>query len=166
MNLDQRIDAMRDEIIKSTQDIIKIKSVEAEPKGDMPFGEGVQKSLECALELSEKLGFSTKNVDNYAGHADFGDGEEVLGILVHVDVVPEGDNWDYPPYGAEIHNNRIYGRGAIDDKGPAIAALYAMKAVMDSGEPLNKKVRMILEPMKKPTGRVLITILKKKKHLI
>ncbi len=97
MNLDQRIDAMRDEIIKSTQDIIKIKSVEAEPKGDMPFGEGVQKSLECALELSEKLGFSTKNVDNYAGHADFGDGEEVLGILVHVDVVPEGDNWDYPP---------------------------------------------------------------------
>lgn len=143
MNFDQRIDDMRADIIKSTQEIIRIKSVEEEAVGNMPFGEGVQKSLECALDLSDKLGFNTKNVDNYAGHADFGNGEETLGILVHIDVVPEGDNWDYPPYGAEIHNNRIYGRGAIDDKGPAVAALYAMKAVMDSGVELNKKVRMI-----------------------
>ncbi len=144
MNFDQRIDAMRADIIKSTQEIVQIKSVEGEAAGDMPFGEGVQKSLEYVLDLSDTLGFNTKNVDNYAGHADFGDGEETLGLLVHIDVVPEGDNWDYPPYGAEIHNNRLYGRGTIDDKGPAIAALYAMKAVMDSGIKLNKKVRMII----------------------
>jgi len=143
MNFNQKIDNMRDDIIKSTQEIIRIKSVEEAAVGNMPFGEGVQKSLEYALSLSEELGFKTKNVDNYAGHADFGDGEKTLGILVHIDVVPEGDNWDYPPYGAEIHNNRIYGRGAIDDKGPAVAALYAMKAVMDSGVELDKKVRMI-----------------------
>lgn len=143
MNLDQRIDAMRDEIIQETQALIRIKSVEEEPVGDMPFGEGVQKSLDYALGLSKRLGFETKNVDNYAGHAEFGQGDETLGILVHLDVVPEGDHWDYPPYGAEIHNNRIYGRGAIDDKGPAVAALYAMKAVMDSDTALSKKVRMI-----------------------
>ena len=58
--------------------------------------------------------------------------DETVGILVHLDVVPEGDGWDYDPYGGEIHEGKIYGRGAVDDKGPAIACLYAMKALKDS----------------------------------
>ena len=143
MNLVQRIDTMKDQIVQSTQEIIRIKSVKDEPKPGMPFGEGVNESLQYALDLSERLGFTTKNFDGYAAHADLGDGDETVGVLVHLDVVPEGDGWTYPPYGGEIHDDKIFGRGTIDDKGPAIATLYAMKAIKDSGVPLSKKIRII-----------------------
>lgn len=137
------IDNYKDEIVKSTQDIIRIKSVEEDPKEGMPFGEGPKKALDHVLELSKDLGFTIKNFDNYAGHAEFGEGEEVVGVLAHVDVVPEGDGWTYPPYAAEIHDGKIFGRGTLDDKGPAIAALYAMKALKESGVELSRKVRII-----------------------
>ncbi|NMA86674.1 MAG: dipeptidase PepV [Tissierellia bacterium] len=137
------IDSYEEDIIKSTQEIIRIKSVEEEAKDNKPFGEGPAKALEYALKLSEEMGFETKNFDNYAGHADLGNGEEIVGVLVHLDVVPEGDGWNYPPYEAEIHDGRIYGRGTNDDKGPAIACMYAMKALKESGIELDKKIRII-----------------------
>ncbi len=143
MDLLKRIDEMRDQVIISTQELVRIKSVEEEALPGMPFGEGVNEALEYSLKLSDQLGFKTKNVDGYAGYAEIGQGEEILGILVHVDVVPEGSNWTYPPYAAEIHDGKLFGRGSIDDKGPAIAAIYAMKAVQESGITLNKRVRVI-----------------------
>ncbi|MBF8983296.1 dipeptidase PepV [Lutibacter sp. B2] len=143
MDFTKRIDEMKDQIIQSTQEIISIKSVKDKPKENMPFGQGINDCLEHTINLCENLGFETKNVDHYAAHAEFGHGEEVVGILAHLDVVPEGDNWTYPPYAAEIHDDKIYGRGTIDDKGPAIATLYAMKALKDSGVKLNKKIRII-----------------------
>lgn len=143
MKLEKLVDGFKDELVNSVQEIIRIKSVEDKERPGMPFGEGVNEALEYALNLSRKLGFSTKNFSGYAGHAEFGEGEKTIGILVHLDVVPEGDGWTYPPYGAEIHDGRIYGRGAIDDKGPAIAALYGMKAVMESGLPIKNKIRII-----------------------
>lgn len=137
------VDNYENEIIESLQGIIKIKSVEEAPKPGMPFGEGPYKALVYALDLSEKMGFKTKNLDGYAGYAEFGEGEETVGVLVHLDVVPEGKGWTYPPYGGEIHDGKIYGRGTTDDKGPAIAALYAMKALKESNLPLTRKVRII-----------------------
>jgi len=137
------IDGYKNDIIKSTQDIIKIRSVEGEKKDNMPFGEGPCKALDFALNLADKLGFKTKNLDNYAGHAEYGEGNEIVGVLVHLDVVPEGDGWTYPPYGGEIHDGKIFGRGTIDDKGPAIACLYALKALKDANVKLNKKIRII-----------------------
>jgi succinyl-diaminopimelate desuccinylase len=143
MDLKSRIDMMRDDLIKSTQEILKIKSVQDEAKTGMPFGEGVGKSLECALKISEELGFKTVNMDGYIGYAEYGEGEDYIGVLGHLDVVPEGDGWTYPPYGAEIHDGKLYARGAADDKGPIIAALYGLKAVKDEGLPLTKRVRII-----------------------
>lgn len=143
MDFNNLIDNYKEEIIKSTQEAIKIKSVEEKPKEGMPFGEGPKKALDHALKLSKDLGFTVKNFDNYAGHAEFGEGEEVVGVLAHVDVVPEGDGWTHPPYGAEIHDEKIFGRGTLDDKGPAIAALYAMKALKESGVDLSRKIRII-----------------------
>ncbi len=143
MDFNKMIDGYKEEIIKSTQEIIKIKSLEGQAKEGMPFGEGPKRALDNALDLSEKLGFKVKNLDNYAGHAEFGEGEEIVGILAHVDVVPEGDGWTYPPYAGEIHDDKIYGRGTTDDKGPAIAALYAMKVLKDSGVKLSRKIRII-----------------------
>ncbi|WP_315119634.1 dipeptidase PepV [uncultured Clostridium sp.] len=143
MRLSMKINDLRDNIIKSTQEILRIKSIEDESKEGMPFGEGVSKALEYALNLSKEMGFKTKNLDGYIGYAEYGEGEDYIAVLGHLDVVPEGDGWKHPPYGAEIHEGKIYARGALDDKGPIIAALYGLKAIKDIGLPLSKRVRII-----------------------
>lgn len=140
--LNEKILSMKDEIIKSVQECVSIKSVEEEPKGNMPFGEGVHKALEYCLQLSDKLGFKTVNVDNMIGYAEWGSGDEMVAVLGHLDVVPEGDGWAHPPYAAEIHEGKIYGRGTTDDKGPTIGALYALKALKDLKVPLKRRVRI------------------------
>ena len=137
------------DLISNLQDLINIPSVFEEsinPKE--PFGKNTAKALDFTLSLGQKLGFRTKNIDGYCGYIEFGNGPELIGIIGHLDVVPEGENWSYPPFGAEIVDNKIYGRGSIDDKGPVMASLYAMKAVMDycnkNSITLNKRVRLIL----------------------
>ncbi|NLY44675.1 MAG: dipeptidase PepV [Tissierella sp.] len=143
MEFTNLIESYKEDIIKKTQELISIKSVEETPIKGMPFGEGPYNALKYAIDLSEELGFTIKEFDGYAAHAEFGEGEETVGILVHLDVVPEGDGWTYDPYGGEIHDGKIYGRGAVDDKGPAVAALYAMKALKESKAELKRKVRII-----------------------
>lgn len=133
----------KEEMIDALSKLIQKKSVRTEPEGNMPFGKGVQDALESFLALGESMGFTTKNIDNYAGYVEFGTGDELLGILCHLDVVPEGENWSYPPFNGTITEDKIYGRGAIDNKGPAIASLYAMKALKDSGYTPNKRIRLI-----------------------
>jgi len=133
---------MKEEIIKSVQGCVRIKSVEDEAKDGMPFGEGVNNALVYCLKLSESLGFKTVNVDNMIGYAEYGNGDEMIAVLGHLDIVPEGDGWTYPPYAAEIHDGKIYGRGTTDDKGPIIGALYALKALKDLNIPLKRRVRV------------------------
>lgn len=140
--INEKILNMKEEIVNSVQGCVKIKSVEEEPKKNMPFGEGVHKALEYCLQLSESLGFKTVNVDNMIGYAEYGSGDEMIAVLGHLDVVPEGDGWTHPPYGAEIHKGKIYGRGTTDDKGPTIGALYALKAIKDLNVPLKRRVRI------------------------
>lgn len=146
MNLQEFVLNYKDDVVESIQESVRIKSVQEAPLEGMPFGEGPAKALEHMLDLGKKLGFEVENFDNYAGHIDFGVGsdEEMIGILGHVDVVPEGKGWDYPPYEAKIVDGKMYGRGVLDDKGPTIAALYALKAIKDSGVKLNRKVRVIV----------------------
>lgn len=141
--LDEKIVSMKEEIIKGVQEALRIKSVAGEPKEGMPFGEGVHRALEHCLSLSESLGFKTVNVDNMVGYAEYGQGDEMIAVLGHLDVVPEGEGWTYPPYAAEIHHGKIYARGAIDDKGPTIGALYALKALKELSLPLKRRVRII-----------------------
>lgn len=140
------IESMHDEMIDTLQKWIRVPSVKGEAAPGAPFGKEVRSMLDMALADCEQMGFKTQNFDGYIAHADLGKGsdEDALAILAHLDVVPEGDGWKYPPYGAVIENGRMYGRGTGDDKGPAVAALYAMKAVKDAGIPLRRKVRLIL----------------------
>lgn len=142
-DINDKIDDFREELIKSTQELVRIRSVQDEPKAGMPFGREVAKALDKALEVSGQLGFKTVNLDGYIGYAEYGEGEEYVAVLGHLDVVPEGDGWKYPPYGAEIHDGKIYGRGTMDDKAPIIAALYGLKAIQELNLPLSKKVRVI-----------------------
>lgn len=137
------IESYRDQIIHHSQELVKIKSVEDTPQPGMPFGEGINRALNYMLNLAKEMGFETANVDGYAGHADFGQGDEIVAVLVHLDVVPEGTDWDYPPYGAQVHDGLLFGRGIVDDKGPAVASLFAMKALKDAGFMPKKKIRLI-----------------------
>ena len=144
---DEKIDNYKNEIINSLCELIKFKSVSIETENpEMPFGEPCKNALDYTLNLAENLGFRTKNLDGYCGYIEFGEGTEIVGILGHLDVVPADtkDGWRTKPFEANIRDNRIYGRGAIDDKGPVIASLFAMKAVLDSGIKLSKRVRLIL----------------------
>ena len=139
----KNIESHKDDIIKTLCDFVKIKSVESEGSSDEPFGPEVDEALRFILKKSKSLGFRVKNLDGYVGYAEYGDGEETVGILVHVDVVPAGDGWRYPPFEALINDGKIFGRGTSDDKGPTVAALYALNAIKESGIALKKKVRII-----------------------
>lgn len=142
--IENYIDTHKDEIIKQVQSLIQIPSVYSKSDNPQkPFGENCNLALEYMLNLGKKLGFKTKNLDGYCGYIEFGEGEEMLGIIGHLDVVPEGEGWSNPPFSATIKDNKIFGRGAIDDKGPVISSLYAMKAVMENFK-VNKRVRLIL----------------------
>ncbi len=125
--------------------LISRKSVLSEAKEGMPYGEGCAECLELAQETLESCGFAVKNFANHAVTASFDERPAELGILCHLDVVPtEGQEWSSDPFDAQIRNGRIYGRGAIDDKGPAAAVITAMKIIKDSGIRLSKNVRLIL----------------------
>jgi succinyl-diaminopimelate desuccinylase len=140
------VEKRKDDLIKDTQQLLHIKSLldEENATEDAPLGEGVKEALQFMLQIGEKDGFTSKNVGNLAGHLEFGKGDELLGILCHVDVVPVGDGWTSDPFGAEIRDGKIYARGALDDKGPTMAAYYAMKIVKELDLPLSKRVRMII----------------------
>lgn len=144
MDLNSTIDGLKDEIIEQTQKLIRIKSVQGEEKPGMPYGEEINNALLTVLQLGEKLGFRSRNLNGYMGYIEWGEGEEIVGILAHLDVVPEGDNWDYEPYEGIVENGRLYGRGTLDDKGPAIAALYGMYALKQTGFKPSKRIRLLL----------------------
>lgn len=144
LDLKQEVLKYKEDVIKGIQEMVRVPSVKSEAKEGMPFGEGPAEALKAFLAYAEELGFQTENFDNYAGHIDMGEGEEMLGILAHVDVVPVGEGWTYPPFSAEIADGKIFGRGTLDDKGPAIMCLYCMKALKDLQIPLKRKIRMII----------------------
>jgi len=140
--LNSLIDSMQDDLIKSVQKLVQIKSVKGEKQLSCPFGEGPAKALTEVLRIGQNLGFKTKNINNYVGYVEYGTGKKMIAILGHLDVVPEGTGWDFPPYAAEIHQGKIYGRGTMDDKGPILAALYALKAIKEAGLKLSKRMRI------------------------
>lgn len=136
------------DMIESIKAAVRINSVMDENTAteSMPFGKGVDEALRKTLEIAESLGFKTVYKDGYYGYAEVGEGEELIGILGHIDVVPIGDEskWKFPPFSATEEDGYIYGRGTQDDKGPTIAAMYAVKALLDAGVKFGKRVRFII----------------------
>lgn len=139
------MDAHRDEFLADLKQLVAVKSVKGEPLPGAPFGKGPHDALLCAMELFKKYGFAAKNYDGYACTADLCDGKRALDILAHLDVVGEGAGWDTDPYTVVLKEDGcVYGRGTADDKGPALAALYAMRAIKELGLKPEKSVRLIL----------------------
>lgn len=133
----------KDEMLRDLVRFIKIQSVKGDPEPNKPYGKGIFDALMFIHDIAGKMDFECVNLFGHLAYIDYGKGDETLAILTHVDVVPAGEGWTKPPFGGEIENGRVYGRGTMDDKGPAIAALYALKAISDNFINLNKKVRII-----------------------
>ncbi len=132
------------EILSDLAEIIAIESIADEQAEVKPFGEGSARALRWGHDFMERLGMSVKNFDNYAVRGDFySEGEPVLGILAHLDTVPVSSGWSFPPFELTEKDGVLYGRGTIDDKGPAVAALWAAKAVRELDIPV-KNFRIIL----------------------
>ena len=144
-----------DDIVQSTAEILRFDSSMKEPEGEngeFPFGKETADCLQYFLNLAESFGFETHNYDNYVGEVVYGQGED-FAILAHLDVVPAGSGWKYPPFGGVINDDvsdggvtgkKIWGRGAMDDKTPAIVCLYALKALKDQGRMPNRTFKLIV----------------------
>lgn len=149
MDLDPFIRQNQSRAVEALREQIEIDSSKSDPvmspAGEMvyPFGQGVQDAFSCFLSLAEELGFHTLDADHYGGHAEFGKGRGILGIIGHLDVVPAGDGCDFDLFSGEMKDGYILGRGTTDDKGPFLAALFACRALMEFGYEPKHRIRLI-----------------------
>ena len=137
MNFGEKIFDYKEEILRDLNELISIQSV----SGTDP--EEAEKALDYILGRAKEMGFETKKVGKVAGHAQFGEGKELAAVLAHVDVVPAGEGWSVSPFALTEKDGRLYGRGVVDDKGPAVIALYCLKALKDSGIEPKRRIRII-----------------------
>jgi predicted dipeptidase len=131
---------------EAIKDVVRIPSVIEEGGAGFTFGKGVDDALRTTLQIAERLGFQTKYGDEgYYGYAQIGQGQDLVAVLGHLDVVPAGelDTWNTAPFDPVERDGKIYGRGAQDDKGPTLAAMFAAKALMDAGVDFNRRLRFI-----------------------
>ncbi len=139
------IDAHTEEMIEDIFTLCRINSERMPAEEGRPYGPGPAEALAAALKMAESYGFTTRNYDNYVGTVDLNDSPKQLDILAHLDVVPAGEGWQVTePFSPIRKDGRLYGRGTSDDKGPAVAALYALRCVKELGLPVSKNVRLIL----------------------
>jgi succinyl-diaminopimelate desuccinylase len=139
------IDQHFEEQLSSLGKLISFPSVsQGEPEEGMPLGRHIHNALTYTLDLAREMGFSARSLDGYCGVIDYGEGDEMLMIMAHLDVVPTGNGWTSDPFTLTQKDGRLIGRGVMDDKGPAISSLYALRAIKEAGIPLKRRVRIFL----------------------
>ena len=144
MNLKERIENYQPQMIEALKELVKFKSVRGGAKLGAPYGEENAKCLERALEIAGELGFKTHNMDGHVGWAEYGEGDEMIGIAAHLDVVAGGDGWTVcEPFEPVIKDGKMFGRGTMDNKGPAVIALYALKALIEEGFLPKRRIRIL-----------------------
>ena len=132
--------------VKTLERLISVPSYNQPAEERAPFGKGIRNALDEMMKICDELGFKTyEDPDGYYGYAEVGSGDKIFGIICHLDTVPAGDlgKWKHDPFKGTVINDAVYGRGSQDDKGPGIAALYAVKALMDQGYHFNQRIRFI-----------------------
>lgn len=143
--IEEYIDAHRSQMLEDICALCRINSEKSAYQEGRPYGPGPSRALAQALSMAENYGFAIHNYDNYVGTADLNEQEKQLDILAHLDIVPAGEGWTVTePFEPLEKEGKLYGRGTSDDKGPAVAALYAMRAVKELKIPVTKNVRLIL----------------------
>lgn len=142
-SVDRFIDGQKENMTEVLKDFIAIPSVKSEPEDGKPYGDGIFRALEFISDKAKEMGFKTQNFENKIRIAEYGRGDEKLGILCHTDVVSVNeDKWATPPFEAAVKDNLIYGRGSLDNKGPTVAALFAVYALKECGIDLKDKVQI------------------------
>ncbi len=139
----KEVEALKPSMIEGILELVRIDSVKAQAEEGAPFGPGVRAALDKALEIGGRLGFSTVNLDNYIGYAEYGQGADYICAIGHVDVVPVGDGWKQPPFSGYMEDGIIYSRGILDNKGPVMACLYGLYALKRLGYKPNHRIRII-----------------------
>lgn len=142
--IDQWIEEHRQELINDIVDQVRIKSVAEKNSPVKPYGQGCRDALHAMLDLGKRHGFLTENYEDYMGGIDMGGKGETIGFWGHLDVVPEGEDWDFPPYQGVIKNGMIIGRGAQDNKGQTMAVFYVLRCIRDLGIPLRHNLKLFL----------------------
>ena len=136
----------QEDFLTDLNKLVEIESVRdlSTKKEKAPFGDNCRKVLDVMLDMARADGFSTKDIDGYAGVIEYGDNEETFGVLGHLDVVPLGEGWSKEPLKVTYNDGYVFGRGVMDDKGPALAGYYALKLIKELNIPLKKKVMLIM----------------------
>lgn len=132
--------------VKTLERLISVPSYNQPAEEGAPFGKGIRNALDEMMKICDELSFKTyEDPDGYYGYAEVGSGDKIFGVICHLDTVPAGDlgKWKHNPFKGTVINDAVYGRGSQDDKGPGIAALYAVKALMDQGYHFNQRIRFI-----------------------
>lgn len=147
MNLDAFIQNYKKDMVEDIISLVHIPSVfdpQTQDKGQ-PFGENIKKALDTVLEKAKEMGMQTRNLEGYAGEITVGTGAFIIGVLAHIDVVAAGDGWDTPAFSGTVKENKLFGRGSADDKGPLISSLYAIKYLLDEHRiPDGTSIRLII----------------------
>jgi succinyl-diaminopimelate desuccinylase len=143
MNFGNKILKYQDDMMRDLAELVAIPSVRGEAAEGQPFGKECADALNCILNMANRMGLTTKNVGNYAGHAEYGEGDEVAAVVTHVDVVPAGEGWETDPFTLTRKGNLYFGRGTADDKGAAIVALYCLKVLKEENVPAKRRLRAI-----------------------
>lgn len=145
MSIDFRkvIEENKEQFYQDLDQAMQVESVKGTPAEQAPFGKGPKKALETALALARKYGFETAIVNDAVGYAQWGEAEEYIGVVGHLDVVPAGDGWSFPPFKLSKQDQRFYGRGILDNKGPILACLFGLKLLKELNLPIKKTIRIV-----------------------
>lgn len=165
MGVRGRVEEHLDEILTHLKTLVSYDSTMGQSEEGYPFGKVPAACLNKALEIASSYGFKTVNLDNYIGYAEMGEGNQVIGILGHLDVVPAGEGWNTDPFDMVIKDGKAYGRGTTDDKGAVVASMIAMQIVKEMNVPLTKRVRLIMGTNEENGSKCLAHYVEKEGHI-
>ena len=165
MEIKEIVKSYEPEIIEHLKTLVSYPSVLDTSDAAYPFGKANADCLAAALKMCEEYGFKTKNLDNYCGYAEIGEGDEVIGVIGHLDVVPVAEGWTYDPFTLTQVGDRLYGRGSSDDKGPVCCSMAVLKIVKDLVPNLNKRIRLIMGCNEETGSQCLAHYVEKEGHV-
>lgn len=165
MTIKERIKAHQEEMVQDLAKLVSYNSVYDPTSESTPFGEENAKCLAAGLQMVEKCGMKPVNLENYIGYGEIGDGQEVVGILGHLDIVPVGEGWDSDPLTLTEKEGKLFGRGVSDDKGAVVASAYAIRIMKEMGVPFTKRVRLIMGCNEESGSHCLAHYVEKEGHI-
>ena len=144
MSLKDRIENYQPQMVEVLKELVKFESVQGPAEEGAPYGKENAKCLNRMLEICAEAGLRTYNMDGHMGWAEFGEGEEMIAVATHLDVVAGGDGWTVcEPFDPVVKDGKMFGRGTMDNKGPGVISLFALKALMDEGFEPKRRIRLM-----------------------